>query len=88
LFYISAAFGFGLYAAGSIFYGFTGSIFSPSVALALWLSGVIGPVRLVCECNVRMTGDSRGICGFVCSVHVHSLESLAVRHVDAVVQSH
>lgn len=46
---MSAAFGFSLYAMASIFYRFTGSIFNPSVGLALCITGVIKPVRFVCE---------------------------------------
>jgi len=46
-FYMSAAFGIALFAMASIFYRFTGSIFNPSVGLALFLCGVIKPVRFV-----------------------------------------
>jgi ABC-type polysaccharide/polyol phosphate export permease len=48
-FYISTAFGLSLFAFASVFYRFTGSIFNPSVGVALLLSGVIGPVRFVRE---------------------------------------
>lgn len=55
-FYISAAFGFALFAMASIFYRFTGSIFNPSVGLALWISGVIGTVRFVLTALAQMVG--------------------------------
>lgn len=48
-YYISAAFGLSLFAMASVFYRFTGSIFNPSVSLALVLTGVITPVRFVCK---------------------------------------
>lgn len=55
-FYISAAFGFALFAMASIFYRFTGSIFNPSVGLALWITGVIGTVRFILTAFAQMLG--------------------------------
>ncbi|KAI9634647.1 aquaporin-like protein [Dioszegia hungarica] len=55
-FYISAAFGLSLFAMASIFYRFTGSIFIPSVGLALVLCGVIKPVRFVLVSLAQLLG--------------------------------
>lgn len=55
-FYMSAAFGLSLFAMASIFYRFTGSIFNPSVGLALMLCGVIKPVRFVLVSTAQMVG--------------------------------
>jgi hypothetical protein len=49
-YYQSAAFGLALYATSSIFYRFTGSIFNPSVSLALTICGVVRPVRFFRKC--------------------------------------
>jgi hypothetical protein len=46
-FYKAFAAGTALYGTASIFYRFTGSIFNPSVSLALALTGVIRPVRFL-----------------------------------------
>lgn len=43
--------GISLYVFASVFFRVTGSIFNPSVGLALWMSGVIGTVRFVRECK-------------------------------------
>jgi ABC-type polysaccharide/polyol phosphate export permease len=53
-FYISTAFGLSLWAFASVFFRVTGSIFNPSVGLALWLSGVIGTVRFVRESLINV----------------------------------
>lgn len=44
-YYKAAAFGFALFATASIFYRFTGSIFNPSVSLALCIIGAMRPAR-------------------------------------------
>jgi aquaporin related protein len=53
-FYISCAFGFSLFAIASIFYRFTGSIFNPSVSLALCLIGAVKPLRFLSESSFTM----------------------------------
>ncbi|WVR08139.1 hypothetical protein IAU60_005185 [Kwoniella sp. DSM 27419] len=55
-YYISAAFGLSLFATASIFYRFTGSIFNPSVSLALCLIGAIKPVRFILVSFAQMIG--------------------------------
>lgn len=55
-FYISFAFGISLYVFASVFFRVTGSIFNPSVGLALWLSGVIGTVRFILTAFAQMLG--------------------------------
>ncbi|KAH8088404.1 putative aquaporin 1 [Filobasidium floriforme] len=57
LFYISASFGFSLFAIAAIFYRFTGSIFNPNVSFALLLCGVITPVRFVLVCIAQFVGS-------------------------------
>lgn len=47
--YRALATGTALYGTASIFYRFTGSIFNPSVSLALCVCRVIRPVRFVRE---------------------------------------
>jgi glycerol uptake facilitator-like aquaporin len=59
-FYISCAFGFSLFAIASIFYRFTGSIFNPSVSLALCLIGAIKPMRFVSESTCSLVRDASG----------------------------
>ncbi|KAK4687068.1 hypothetical protein P7C73_g3052, partial [Tremellales sp. Uapishka_1] len=54
--YIASAFGLSLFATASIFYRFTGSIFNPSVSLALVLVGAIKPVRFVMVATAQMVG--------------------------------
>lgn len=56
LFYISAGFGFSLFAIASIFYRFTGSIFNPNVSFALLLIGAIKPVRFVLVVIAQFVG--------------------------------
>ncbi|RSH93420.1 hypothetical protein EHS25_007776 [Saitozyma podzolica] len=55
-YYQSAAFGLSLYATSSIFYRFTGSIFNPSVSLALTICGVVRPVRFFLVSAAQMVG--------------------------------
>lgn len=47
--YVAFATGTALYGTASIFYRFTGSIFNPSVSLALCICRVIKPVRFIRE---------------------------------------
>jgi aquaporin related protein len=47
--YVAFATGTALYGTASIFYRFTGSIFNPSVSLALCVCRVIKPVRFLCR---------------------------------------
>ncbi|WVW87030.1 hypothetical protein I302_109086 [Kwoniella bestiolae CBS 10118] len=55
-YYVSAAFGLSLFATASIFYRFTGSIFNPSVSLALCLIGAIKPLRFILVSLAQMVG--------------------------------
>ncbi|KAI5825893.1 aquaporin-like protein [Schizophyllum commune Tattone D] len=55
-YYISAAFGISLTATATIFYRFTGSIFNPNVALALFLVGAIKPLRFILVALAEMVG--------------------------------
>ncbi|ORY34803.1 aquaporin-like protein [Naematelia encephala] len=55
-FYVSAAFGISLFAFASVFFRATGSIFNPSVSLALVLTGVIKPLRFVLVSLAQMVG--------------------------------
>ncbi|WRT69599.1 uncharacterized protein IL334_006588 [Kwoniella shivajii] len=55
-YYVSAAFGLSLFATASIFYRFTGSIFNPSVSLALCLIGAVKPVRFLLVSFAQMIG--------------------------------
>ncbi|WWC95635.1 hypothetical protein V866_002500 [Kwoniella sp. B9012] len=56
-FYSAAAFGVSLFATSTIFYRFTGSIFNPSVSLALYLIGAIKPVRFILVSAAQMAGS-------------------------------
>ncbi|WWC95726.1 hypothetical protein V866_002592 [Kwoniella sp. B9012] len=55
-YYVSAAFGLSLFATASIFYRFTGSIFNPSVSLALCLIGAVKPLRFILVSLAQMVG--------------------------------
>jgi len=55
-YYISAAFGLSLFATASVFYRFTGSIFNPSVSLALCIVGAVKPLRCVLVATAQMVG--------------------------------
>ncbi|WWC73792.1 uncharacterized protein I206_107764 [Kwoniella pini CBS 10737] len=55
-YYVSAAFGLSLFATASIFYRFTGSIFNPSVSLALCLVGAVKPLRFILVSFAQMIG--------------------------------
>ena len=46
-YYIAFSFGISLFATASIFYRFTGSIFNPSVSLALCIVGAVKPLRFI-----------------------------------------
>ncbi|OCF62031.1 hypothetical protein L486_01697 [Kwoniella mangroviensis CBS 10435] len=56
-FYSAAAFGVSLFATSTIFYRFTGSIFNPSVSLALYLIGAIKPIRFILVSAAQMAGS-------------------------------
>lgn len=55
-YYISCSFGFSLVANAFVFYRFTGSIFNPSVSLALCIVGAIKPVRFLLVSLGQMLG--------------------------------
>jgi len=54
--FISVSFGLALLTSAWMFYRVTGGVFNPSVALTLFLCGVIGPVRLVFYFVAEMVG--------------------------------
>ena len=57
VFIISFSFGFGLLVSAWLFYRVTGALFNPNVSLALFLTGVIGPVRFVLYCIAQLAGS-------------------------------
>ncbi|KZT25911.1 aquaporin-like protein [Neolentinus lepideus HHB14362 ss-1] len=55
--YVSLCFGFSLAVFAWLFYRVTGGLFNPNVSLALFLCGVIGPVRFVLYCIAQLVGS-------------------------------
>ncbi|TFK50395.1 aquaporin-like protein [Heliocybe sulcata] len=55
--YISLCFGFSLVVSAWLFFRVTGGLFNPNVSLALFLCGVIGPVRFVLYCLAQLVGS-------------------------------
>ena len=49
--------GFSLLVATWLFYRVSGAVFNPNVSLALFLTGVIGPVRFVLYCIAQLAGS-------------------------------
>ena len=56
VFIASVNFGFSLLVSAWLFYRVTGGLFNPNVSLALFLTGVIGPVRFVLYCIAQLVG--------------------------------
>ncbi|KAF9646602.1 putative aquaporin 1 [Thelephora ganbajun] len=56
VFIASVNFGFSLLVSAWLFYRVTGGLFNPNVSLALFLAGVIGPVRFVLYCIAQLAG--------------------------------
>ena len=56
-FIVSLNFGFSLLVSAWCFYRVTGGLFNPNVSLALFLTGVIGPVRFVLYCIAQLSGS-------------------------------
>jgi hypothetical protein len=54
--YISLCFGFSLLVSAWLFYRVTGGLFNPNVSTALFLTGIIGPVRFVLYCVAQLIG--------------------------------
>ena len=54
--YIALCFGFSLLVTAWLFFRVTGGLFNPNVSLALFLTGVIGPVRFVLYCISQLAG--------------------------------
>lgn len=54
--YIALAMGFSLLISVWIFYRATGGVFNPNISLALFLTGVIGPLRFVLYCIAELIG--------------------------------
>jgi aquaporin related protein len=56
VFIASVNFGFSLLVSAWLFYRVTGGLFNPNVSLALFLTGIIGPVRFVLFCIAQLSG--------------------------------
>lgn len=54
--YIALCFGFSLLVSAWLFFRVTGGLFNPNVSTALFLVGVIGPVRFVLYCLAQLAG--------------------------------
>ncbi|KZT74520.1 aquaporin-like protein [Daedalea quercina L-15889] len=54
--YIALSMGFSLLIAVWIFYRASGGVFNPNISLALFLVGVIGPLRFVLYCIAQLVG--------------------------------
>ncbi|KAG9316049.1 aquaporin-like protein [Chiua virens] len=65
--YIATSMGFSLLVSAWLFYRVTGGLFNPDITLALFLVGVVGPVRFVLFCIAQMVG------AIVASAIVHGL---------------
>ena len=48
--------GFSLLVTAWLFYRVTGGLFNPNITLALFLVGIVGPVRFVLFCIAQMVG--------------------------------
>ncbi|KAL0959898.1 hypothetical protein HGRIS_011565 [Hohenbuehelia grisea] len=56
LLYISISMGLGLLVSAWLFFRITGALFNPNISLALFLVGVIKPVRFVLYCIAQLAG--------------------------------
>ena len=54
--YVSLCFGFSLLVSAWLFFRVTGGLFNPNVSTALFLCGIIGPVRFVLYCIAQLVG--------------------------------
>ncbi|KAJ8520176.1 hypothetical protein ONZ45_g2949 [Pleurotus djamor] len=54
--YASMSMGLSLLVSAWLFYRVTGGLFNPNVSLALWLTGIIGPVRLIAYIVAQLLG--------------------------------
>ncbi|KIK94481.1 hypothetical protein PAXRUDRAFT_827948 [Paxillus rubicundulus Ve08.2h10] len=54
--YIATCMGFSLLVTAWLFFRVTGGLFNPNITLALFLVGVVGPVRFVLFCIAQMVG--------------------------------
>lgn len=54
--YVSACMGLSLLTSAWLFYRITGGLFNPDISLALFLIGVIGPIRFVMYVVAQMLG--------------------------------
>lgn len=54
--YIATSMGFSLLVTAWLFYRVTGGLFNPNITLALFLVGVVGPIRFVLFCIAQMVG--------------------------------
>ena len=65
--YIAFSMGFSLLIAVWIFYRASGGVFNPNISLALFLHGIIGPLRFVLYCIAQLVG------GIAAAAIVHAL---------------
>ncbi|KAF9238540.1 aquaporin-like protein [Melanogaster broomeanus] len=54
--YISTCMGFSLLVSAWLFFRVTGGLFNPNITLALFLVGVVGPVRFILFCIAQLLG--------------------------------
>lgn len=54
--YVALCFGFSLLVSAWLFFRVTGGLFNPNVSTALFLTGIIGPVRFVLYCVAQLVG--------------------------------
>jgi len=55
--YIATSMGFSLLVSAWLFYRVTGGLFNPNITLALFLVGVINPIRFVLFCIAQLVGS-------------------------------
>ena len=51
-----SSFGFALLVSAWLFFRVAGGLFNPNVSIALFLTGVVGPVRFVLYCVAQLAG--------------------------------
>jgi aquaporin related protein len=54
--YIATSMGFSLLVSSWLFYRITGGLFNPNITLALFLVGLVNPVRFVLFCVAQLVG--------------------------------
>ena len=54
--YVALCFGFALLVSAWLFFRVTGGLFNPNVSAALFLAGIISPVRFALYCVAQLAG--------------------------------